>query len=187
MEHGGSIPLQLLCLFPWSSDGEAVLRNWNLWDMSLAWHSWASRGRSLKVPCLCSSSCFPAYSYNGTSTGSLWHDVSHSYCHVVPAMTDWKALKLWEKKTFSSHTASARYSVTVTRWLLHSLFTSPASWALVQQVTPLHSSDHGNKRLVRKNRHSSHPSQPRNFFPSLLWGMSNSSQHVADTSNHFSF
>lgn len=43
MEHEQNIPLQLMCLFPWSSDGEAVLRNWNRWDISLAWHTWASR------------------------------------------------------------------------------------------------------------------------------------------------
>lgn len=71
-----------------------------------------------------------------------------------------------QKHLFLSH-ASARYSVTVTRWLLHSLFTSPEDWALVQHLTPLHSTDHDNKRLVRKSRHSSHPSQPRNFFPLL--------------------
>lgn len=93
MEDEQNIPLQLMCLFPWSSDGEAVLRNWNLWNMSLVWHTW-----SLKVPCLCSSSCFPAYSSNGTATCSLWHVLSHPYCHVVPVIMDWKALKLWHKK-----------------------------------------------------------------------------------------
>lgn len=84
---------------------------------------------------------------------------------------DWKALKLWDKnktKTFSSHTASARYSVTVTRWLLQSQFTSPEAWALVQQMTPLHSTDHSNKRLIRENRHSSYLSQPGNFLPSFV-------------------
>lgn len=131
MEHERNTPLQLLCWVPWSSDAEAVLRNWNLGDMSPAWPIrgllWAGLWRGYVPPL---ALAFHLQLQLGTATCSLGRDLNHLHCHTVPVMMDCDALRLEVKETLTSHIASARFSVAVTMDLLHSLVTSPDAGAL---------------------------------------------------------